>query len=81
MTHPTEESGITERERAQRIVMLANGGRDGGTIRGLRGAEVVTQPISLRRLADYGVPQTLDLPFDTKTLRALVQELAQIEVD
>lgn len=77
----TEESGISERERAERIVMLAKGGRDSGTITGMVGAKRVTVPMSLKRLANNGVPENLDLPFDTDSLRALVQELAQIEID
>jgi hypothetical protein len=79
--HYPDEPGITQRERARRIVMLAKGGRDSGIIRGMIGARVVSLPMSVERLAKYGVPENLDLPYDSDKLRALVQELAQIEVD
>lgn len=78
----TEEPGITERERARRIVAQAKGRTAGsGSITGLRGAQLVIESITLQRLADHGVPELLVLPYDTDSLRALVQELAQIEVD
>ena len=79
--HYTEDPSIDMRERARRIVTLAKGGRDGGTITGMRGSRVVTEPMSVERLARHGVPEALDLPFDSDALRALVVELAQLEID
>jgi hypothetical protein len=78
MTNATDEAGITERERASRIVSEA---QLKGSIKGMRGARLVNETISVRRLADHGVPELLDLPYDTDTLRALVQEIAQLAVD
>ena len=52
-----------------------------GTLRGCIGENIREVPCSLRRLADHGVPDNLDLPFDSPRLRSLVRELAQIAVD
>jgi hypothetical protein len=77
-TLATEEPGITERERASRILSEV---QLHGTISGMQGPGFITRPITVRRLADHGVPELLCLPFDTDSLRALVQELAQLAVD
>jgi hypothetical protein len=54
---------------------------DKGTITGMVGAKILSKPMSLRRLADSGVPENLDLPYDTDKLRSEVRELAQFLVD
>ncbi len=52
-----------------------------GHIRGMVGGDVVNLPITLAYLAARGVPPNLTLPYDDEELRALVQELAQIDLD
>jgi hypothetical protein len=66
------------RENARRIVAAVKGS---GKIAGLRRQNFVVIPMTLQRLADHGVPEDLCLPYDSEEQRALVQELAQLEVD
>ena len=78
MSQSTEDPGLTERERAERIVRQI---KETATITGMIGIEVKTIPTTLKRIASMGVQDNLDLPYDSDTLRTLVQELAQKELD
>ncbi len=54
---------------------------DTGKISGMIGIRVQSVRMSVERLADCGVPDNLDLPFDSDKLRSEIQELAQFIVD
>ena len=49
-------------------------------ITGMVKDKVISRQITLQRLADFGVPEDITLPYETEELRRLVQELAQNEV-
>ncbi len=69
-----EAPGLSTRERARRLVDAVIAGRG---LRGLRGATLAWHPVALSQLAYSGVPDTIDLPFDSRELRAEVQGRAQ----
>ncbi len=54
---------------------------DTGKLTGMIGSQVQSGSMSVSWLADYGVPDNLDLPYDYDKLRAEVKELAQFIVD
>lgn len=63
--------GIVARVKSHNVIHAI---RDGHIYEG-------PHPITLRRLADHGIPPNLTIPYDSDELRTLVQELAQLEVD